>query len=1142
MSSQAKEMGEQVTTGTIKKTGVAACGTGGHWLQRKCACGNYATGGKCQGCSKGKGLSQRLGGGKLDSDEAPAIVHDVLRSPGQPLDSATRAFMESHFGRDFSDVRVHTDLDAAQSAHAVGALAYTVGRDIVFGDGHYAPGTREGRSLLAHELTHAAQNGRGKPGASTPIAIGPEGDRFEAEADRLALNVARGEAAAASSPAISSNGQPGRLSRAKFKVGNAQVNIDYGDVYKSLTTDYQSVIEARFTAWTGSPASTIHNDLTNLSNAAKEWVVFALDLLVDNPVAGLDKVKAVQRLIDYAPAARFNHAADKSPTFNFANEALSVSGWFEMALTTGLSAPTGPRLSRVQGLLNPGTSSSATSSCPSPRPAADQLNATQLQSDMPVQLEAYLKKVIVPKTVTTPSMTPLLKVADVVQSRARNLFAPYADKATGSGNTFVQQWQYSSHMVSTQSSAGTPDTGKRLAYLDSRARTVGSKGLFAQVHFDPRCPADDSVLDGIIKQMEPKGNIRALVDPILRQKSYTDQNVTPKQVVLNPQYDPAEFDQCTGRWETIRTMCHELMHVMVHPDFRRAEKGRQILTEGVPEVLGHQLYDKISGEAGSNPQLQAQMEDGLGQPPCPAIPTASLGEDVNGKPTSYKKAADDADTIRVVVGGDRFRAAFFLGQLTLAGIQPKREDGSGSDEPREREADAAARAVAESRPLQTPISRAPLTADGSPAAVGAGAGLEPGLRREMETRLGHDFSEVRVHTDSEAARSAGAMRAQAYTAGRHIFFAAGRFSPGTSAGRQLIAHELTHVAQGGRGIARKPDSDGDSGIIPSGPLNLGGPALDRARHFEPRLREHHPTAPPASASWRRRVMDASSRPPGPTRTAAFLALINEAMAPDVQRFPELRFPVTLFRSNRAALHGEVSLDGASDSEPGRPGLRADTRTQQHAGEPQRRGFIVLTPGALHPEAGPDFTRRTVHHEYVHFLQNLRGELTVRPACVGTFRGRSVGGNANREVVAVSTTFARFFPPWADTDGRQGQRPPHHIIEDLMLLKASFRCAEEEIQTAAIERVVATVRGNPARRQVLLSLIREVSSRDTPDVTLARKDDAMARLSDVLGEPLPRDPRLPAQLPRPTFGPLFDLPGAIERSRARTQENLVKTVP
>jgi hypothetical protein len=87
----------------------------------------------------------------------PAIVHEVLRSAGESLDPATRAFMEPRFGHDFSQVRVHTDSKAAESARDLDANAYTVGRNIVFGADQFRPETRAGRRLLTHELTHVVQ-------------------------------------------------------------------------------------------------------------------------------------------------------------------------------------------------------------------------------------------------------------------------------------------------------------------------------------------------------------------------------------------------------------------------------------------------------------------------------------------------------------------------------------------------------------------------------------------------------------------------------------------------------------------------------------------------------------------------------------------------------------------------------------------------------------------------------------------------------------------------------------------------------------------------------------------------------------------------------------------------------------------------
>ena len=88
---------------------------------------------------------------------APPSVREALSSAGQPLTPETRAFFEPRFGRDLSEVRVYTGGAAEQSARDVRAHAYTVGHNIVFGLGRFAPGTYAGRRLIAHELTHTLQ-------------------------------------------------------------------------------------------------------------------------------------------------------------------------------------------------------------------------------------------------------------------------------------------------------------------------------------------------------------------------------------------------------------------------------------------------------------------------------------------------------------------------------------------------------------------------------------------------------------------------------------------------------------------------------------------------------------------------------------------------------------------------------------------------------------------------------------------------------------------------------------------------------------------------------------------------------------------------------------------------------------------------
>jgi hypothetical protein len=115
-------------------------------------------------------------------------VHDVLHSPGKPLDRDTRAFFEPRFGHDFGSVRVHADALAAESARAVNAQAYTVGHNLVFGSNQFAPQSQGGRKLLAHELTHAVQQSAGDTSslASTRLRVVPESSPDERVADAVA--------------------------------------------------------------------------------------------------------------------------------------------------------------------------------------------------------------------------------------------------------------------------------------------------------------------------------------------------------------------------------------------------------------------------------------------------------------------------------------------------------------------------------------------------------------------------------------------------------------------------------------------------------------------------------------------------------------------------------------------------------------------------------------------------------------------------------------------------------------------------------------------------------------------------------------------------------------------------------------------
>lgn len=112
---------------------------------------------KCAHCEEEERVQKKDAGGGATSSTAPALVREVVSSPGQPLEKNTAGFMESRFGYEFGNVRIHNDVQAHQSAASINALAYTHKNHVVFAKDQFQPFTNNGRQLLAHELTHTLQ-------------------------------------------------------------------------------------------------------------------------------------------------------------------------------------------------------------------------------------------------------------------------------------------------------------------------------------------------------------------------------------------------------------------------------------------------------------------------------------------------------------------------------------------------------------------------------------------------------------------------------------------------------------------------------------------------------------------------------------------------------------------------------------------------------------------------------------------------------------------------------------------------------------------------------------------------------------------------------------------------------------------------
>jgi len=191
--------------------------------------------------------------GEPGRDSSPASVERVLASAGQPLASALRQDMEARFHHDFSGVRVHTSADAAQSAREIGATAYTSGRHIAFAGGHFAPGTREGRRLLAHELTHVVQQSGQRPSGAVPAvqrdSAGGGSTDFEDTApgtDKTASGVIEGDVRRVET-APAGGGKPAE----KIHQGSMRVRFDPAKCAVTIPATYKFVqADKAAQAWT----------------------------------------------------------------------------------------------------------------------------------------------------------------------------------------------------------------------------------------------------------------------------------------------------------------------------------------------------------------------------------------------------------------------------------------------------------------------------------------------------------------------------------------------------------------------------------------------------------------------------------------------------------------------------------------------------------------------------------------------------------------------------------------------------------------------------------------------------------------------------------------------------------------------------
>jgi hypothetical protein len=646
-----------------RRSSSIAAGSGSEGvLQRKCACGNHTVAGtQCPACRQRMTQQTRPGLGAGDdaheqeadriaaqaiagpggvrarpapvqvqrvrSDRAatargvPDSVERTLADGGRAMPPALREDMERRFGHDFSDVRVHHDGRAAHSAREIGAEAYTFGRHVVFGAGRYDPAGLAGRTLLAHELTHVLQQ--------------------------------------------SSDAAP-RVQRAVVPMGAVNIRIDYGNIIYVPYGGEADQIVAMIPALTGAPLGAADETaIRALAAPAQRWLMFALDLLGDNRATapGLSLSTAVQRLSVYAPTALHVPLPDADNRFVF--EVMRESGWSQEALGGRLNAPGAADRTAIDRIVNPPPSSGS---------VGDPLDVPEFHRRLDPAVRQLLNALDPGRWTNrgTRSIAAFQSLGDTILEEARTFFAPYAEAAIGNMFHLRPAWSASSNIFDV--GALVPTQAQRIGYLLNRAEIIGRAStaqgtvitdlnIFADTHYDPN--RDDAELLALVTAIESDPTMQAIVDRLIQHTGRQSGSGTGTRIGLVTEYNADRATACQDHWQGIDTLCHEVLHALSHPNFEAVARGGsvrfpQVIREGFTEVLGVQLFnDRVKPKAASEAAFKSLLESGVSGAPCPAPPNATIG---------YGSAGSGAEAIRTRVGDDRFRAAYFLGRPTLAGL------------------------------------------------------------------------------------------------------------------------------------------------------------------------------------------------------------------------------------------------------------------------------------------------------------------------------------------------------------------------------------------------------------------------------------------------------------------------------------------
>ncbi|WP_259070972.1 eCIS core domain-containing protein [Mucilaginibacter sp. X4EP1] len=623
---------------------------------------------KCQACEEEDKFVHRKENSQSETDSTGLDSYvSSLGSSGQSLPASSRQFFEPKFGHDFSNVKIHTDSVAAKSAQSISALAYTSGNNIVFNSGQYSPDSDSGKRLMAHELTHVVQQGRGQKlqRAIQRQTIKLDSGRIvgAAPADNIKEDVLE---------VIDSLHLATNLNNADYSAELPAVTaisplttVPQATIPKTIAAiaDYEQPVLSKQTAQSVF-GIVLNNDVGKWMANAKADVGIMQDFLhtqsflknvdynteTSNVKAGTDPVKesSINQTLVALASLKLSKLAQGSAPHD---------------IMAGTHAVTSDQRSKAEAAMIPGASSSGgKTSVPSPDPICAKL--PDLEKEIRGVIELYIHDTATDFS-ARKKQSPVLPVpqmnsmADVVQEELQKYFGSYLLGAT--------------HLSESKFTAGAFDVKGKLKDQSQSVQwqTPGGRKSWVNYWISEQMKSTDHhcINNEIDTVAEHIANDATLIPDIdITVQSWPAEatggiNINPYIRDANASND----EKRKGRWDAFTTIMHEALHLLVHPNFVKTysqmiDTTKQILKEGFNDMFREELW--------SGPGNLVNRVGFASYDPKRAI--------IEGAPYPYDASLvyyhDDYDEIsnaikvRDAVGVENVKAAYFLGHTELLGL------------------------------------------------------------------------------------------------------------------------------------------------------------------------------------------------------------------------------------------------------------------------------------------------------------------------------------------------------------------------------------------------------------------------------------------------------------------------------------------